>query len=194
MVLERDQKMLDWLKMFKLATTQQINDVSYQNMKVCYRRLDRLYKDGLLKREKNALGLGYVYSTERIRSLKQARHCFIRNDFYFKLREHATITDCYTERLYGKVKPDMTVVCKRNGKTYFFLVEVETNSNRHKVNIDKYHEFFLSEWRNHFKVKPTIIYVADKDIKSEVRFKHQKIDTKLNNFNSIFTPVEPQKK
>lgn len=186
MVLERDQIMLDWLNMFKIATPQQLNQVAYNNMDACYRRLRKLYSDKLIRREKNTIGLGYVYSTARIRSMQQAQHSFIRNEFYLKLNNVSIIKEVMVEKVFGSVRPDAVFMGLYNNKPYFFFVEVETNSNKHRVNTDKYNNFFLSEWREYLKTKPIVIYVTDKTIVSNSNFEYRKINTKLDKFETIF--------
>lgn len=186
MILEKDRVMLSFLNKFKIATTKQLDTIAYNSPKTCYRRLNKLAQDNIIKKHKNVIGMGNLYTTTRIRTLSQVQHSLTRNDFYIKLSQQATVLDCYVERVYGKVRPDAVIVCVYNGKQYFFLLEVETNGNGHGINIEKYNDFFLSDWRDYFKVKPTIIYVTDKPINKQCSFEYKILNTNLDDFESIW--------
>lgn len=186
MILERDSIMLEWLSQFKMATPQQINTLFYNNSDACYRRLRKLYSDKIIKRAKNTIGLGYIYYSEMARSTKQIQHCLTRNEFYIKLTESAKIHDVIIGRKYDHVIPDGVFVVEHNGKLHRFILEVETERNSHAINIDKYNNFFLSDWRKHFKSKPIVIYVTNKKLPSKCNFEYILLDTNLTNFNSIW--------
>lgn len=187
MVTARDRLMLDWLEQFRMATAEQINRVAYNNMPVTWKRLRKLAEDGLIYREKNTIGQGYLYSTNRIRTIKQFTHDNIRIEFYFKLAEHSTIDTILVEKVFGSIRPDALFIGDYEGDQYFFLLEVETNANRSSVNYDKYNNFFLKEWKEFFEVKPIVIYVTDKNIdSSKCRFTFKQLNTKLDNFIDIF--------
>lgn len=187
MVTERDRLALDWLEMFRTATAEQINKVAYNNMQVCWKRLRKLKEDGLVYRERNIYDTGYVFSTNRIRTLKQFNHDYIRSEFYFKLAAHSTISICMVEKVFGSIRPDAVFEVTCEGECYYFLVEVETNANRSTVNYEKYNKFFLKEWEQYFYQEPTVIYVTDKKIdNTKIRFEHRVLSTKLDNFAHIF--------
>ena len=186
MILENDRVMLNWLNKFKIATATQLNEIAYHNMKKCYSRLNKLTSDSIIKKYKNTIYLGNLYTTTRIRTVSQVQHSLLRNDFYIKLASQATIEDCYVERVYGRIRPDAVISCIHNNKPYFFLLEVETNQNGHGINISKYNEFFLSDWKNYFNVKPLIIYVTEKQINKECSFAYKMLNTSLDNFEMIW--------
>lgn len=186
MILERDEKMLEWLSQFKMATPTQINHLFYNNSDACYRRLRRLHEDKIIKRFKNTVGLGWVYCTEAARSTKQLQHCLTRNDFYIKLLEVSEVKDVLIGRKYANVIPDGYFKVVYKGRLYRFLLEVETERNAHAINIDKYNNYFLSDWKKDFAAKPTIIYVTNKKIPKKCSFNYKILDPKLENFNDIW--------
>lgn len=187
MITDRDKVMMDWLEVFRLATAEQLNRVAYNNQKVCWKRLKKLHEDGLLYRERNTLYKGYLYSTNRIRSVKQFTHNNLRNEFYFKLNECSIINTMLVEKVFGSIRPDAVFIGEYEGNFFFFLLEVETNSNKHKVNYEKYNDFFLKEWKDYFEEKPVVVYVTDKYVdSSKCKFKFKQLNTKLDNFISIF--------
>lgn len=186
MILEKDRIMLEFLNKFKIATTNQLNIIAYNSPKTCYRRLNKLTNDNIIKKHKNVIGMGNLYTTTRIRTLSQVQHSLTRNDFYIKLIKQADVIDCYVERVYGSVRPDCVIYCVHENKPYFFLLEVETNGNGHGINIEKYNNFFLSEWKEYFKVKPKIIYVTEKQINKQCSYEYVKLNTNLDCFESIW--------
>jgi len=189
MILERDEKMLEWLSQFKMATPAQINYLFYNNTDTCYRRLRKLHEDKIIKRFKNTIGLGWVYCTELGRSTKQVQHCLTRNDFYIKLIDTCgidNIKDVLIGRKYEHVIPDGYFKVVYNGKIYRFLLEVETERNAHAINIDKYNEYFLSDWRKDFNAKPTVIYVTNKKLPSKCSFSYKILNPHLDNFDQIW--------
>lgn len=187
MVTDRDRIALDWLEQFRLATADQINRVAYQNIKSCYKRLAKLHSDGLIYRERNTIGQGYLFSTNRIRSVKQFTHDSIRTEFYFKLAEHTEIDTILVEKVFGSIRPDAVFTGLYQGNFYFILLEVETNANRSSVNYEKYNNFFLTEWKEYFEQKPIVIYCTDKHIdEKRIKFDYRQIGTKLESFTDIF--------
>lgn len=187
MVTDRDSKMIQWLELFRMATAEQLNRVSYNNMPICWKRLRRLSDDGLLYRERNTIGQGYLYSTNRIRTIKQFNHDNIRNEFYFKLHEVSRIDVVMVEKVFGSIRPDAVCTGTYRGTDYFFLLEVETNANRSSVNYDKYNNFFLREWKSYFDEKPIVIYCTDKPVdETKIKFEYRHINTRLNDFTTIF--------
>lgn len=186
MILERDEIMLEWLSQFKMATPMQINQLFYNNTDTCYRRLRKLNNDGVIKRFNNPIDKGLIYCIQTNRSIKQIQHCITRNEFYIKLLSTCEVIDCIIGRCYDKVIPDGVFVCKKDGKTVRFLLEVETHRNAHAINIDKYNNFFLQDYANHFKTKPIVIYVTNKKMPTKCSFDYVLLDTNLNNFASIW--------
>ena len=90
MILEKDRVMLSFLNKFKIATTKQLDTIAYNSPKTCYRRLNKLAQDNIIKKHKNVIGMGNLYTTTRIRTLSQVQHSLTRNDFYIKLSQQAT--------------------------------------------------------------------------------------------------------
>lgn len=186
MIQERDEIMLEWLSQFKMATPMQINQLFYNNLDACYRRLRKLHQDGIIKRERNVIDKGWIYCNQLSRSTKQVKHCLIRNDFYIKLIDSCEIVDCIVGRKYDDVIPDGVFVCRKDGKIIRILLEVETQRNSHAINIDKYNSFFLEDYSKHFKTKPLVVYVTNKKMPGKCSFDYVVLEPKLSNFNDIW--------
>lgn len=188
MLTERDKVAIEWLEQFRLATPSQIAEIAYKgNMKVCYKRLGKLYRDKLIYRVDNTLNGGHIYSANRIRTVKQFIHDDIRNRFYLKLKEIADIDVCLVEKVFGSIRPDLVVTGSYKGKQFFFLVEVETNNNHSFINYAKYTDFWLTEWKKFFNEKGTVIYITDKPVREDkIDFKYKHLGTNLDELEHIF--------
>ena len=187
MITSRDKVALDFITNFKMVTPKQINKEVYNNLKVCYNRLNSLHDDKWLYKVENTVNKGFIYSCERIRTLKQFAHCSIRTEFYLALKEVSEVYHVDVEQRFGSIKPDLLISCMYNDSPYHFLVEVETNDNHSSINYKKYQEFFYREWRDYFNTKPTVIYVTDKNINTDrIGFDYKHIRTDLSNFTDIF--------
>lgn len=189
MIQERDEIMLEWLSQFKMATPSQINQLFYNNSDTCYRRLRKLSDDKIIKKTKNVIDKGIIYCTEFARSTKQMQHCLTRNDFYIKLINSCEVIDSIIGRNYDGVIPDGVFKCRKNGKVVRFLLEVETQRNSHAINIDKYNNFFLEDYRKHFQEKPLVVYVTNKKMPSKCSFDYVVLDPKLSNFDDIWRKI-----
>lgn len=187
MITSRDKVALDFITNFKMVTPKQVDKEVYNNLKVCYNRLNRLHDDKWLYKAENTVNKGFIYSCERIRTLKQFAHCSIRTEFYLALKEVSEVYHVDVEQRFGSIKPDLLISCMYNGSPYHFFVEVETNANHSSVNYDKYNKFFLAEYREHFNVKPVVIYITDKRIDSnKIYFDYRHIKTDLSDFINVF--------
>lgn len=189
MVTTRDKLALDFITQFKMVTAQQVAQVAYNNnIKITYNRLNRLYQDKLIYKTENKINRGFIYSQERIRTLKQYLHRYYRVEFYLKLRELTDIKMIMVEETFGSIRPDVLITCMYDNQFYFFSVEVETNANHSSISYDKYNNFFLNEWRKHFNAKPTVVYITDKVINSDkIHFAYKHIRTDLSNVTDIFS-------
>lgn len=189
MVTPRDRLALSFINQFKMVTAKQVAQVAYDdNIKIAYNRLNRLHQDKLIYKTENKINKGFIYSNERIRTLKQYLHRYYRTEFYLKLNQVADIETIIVEETFGSIKPDLLISCIYKNEFYFFSIEVETNANHSAINYNKYNNFFLKEWRKFFEIEPTVIYVTDKNVDDTmIRFKHKHIRTDLSNFNDIFS-------
>lgn len=191
MVTDRDRIALSFIKKFKMAVPRQIAKIAYEdNLKICYNRLNRLHKDKLIYKTENKIGKGFIYSSERLRTLKQFIHNDIRVEFFLKLLQMSDIEEVEVEPIMGSIRPDIKVIGVYKGEPYSFLVEVETNQNHSSINYSKNFNFLLSEWRAYFKddEKPIVIYVTDKKVdSSKIHFKYRHIKADLSNFQDIFS-------
>lgn len=185
MVLERDQEAIDFISKFRICSTKHVAEVSYNgNQTICAKRLKKLTDDKLLHRIKNPYGLGYLYSVNAIKSTKQLRHTLLRDDFHIRLLEMGCeILRVDVECDWGRVRPDAFYILKYEGKSYTFLLEVETAKNT--INTAKYNDFWLDEYKRYLKVPITVVYITDKPVKHS-RYDYKVVDLKLESILNIF--------
>jgi hypothetical protein len=163
-IMETEQKVLDFLEVFKCATTSQLTKLFYMTTKYPYnksrRRLKILYDDKHIKRERNSINMEYVYFPKKN---NQFNHSLILTEFYVQLQELAEIDKFEVEQPYGKIRPDGMCICGYKGFTHYFFIEVHISNN--KFNQDKYISYYGSrEWKQYFDVFPKVIIISDKKV------------------------------
>lgn len=184
MITERDEKMLEWLLQFKLATTKQINALHYKNITICNKRLLSLTKDKIVRRVRDPYSNQYLYSIKPIKTLSQLKHYYIRNDFYIKLFDIGC-QDIFcrsVEKAMGSIIPDMCVSFNYRNKSYIYFVEVERSDN--KINVEKYNRFFVQEYEEFITDPVPVIYVTHKKI-PRCNFKTISVNLKLTDIENI---------
>lgn len=165
MITTRDQAALDFLSNFKMGTIRQVAQISYEDDPIiANRRFKKFYDDKLITRIKNTIDQGYIYSHEKIKSLKQYRHYMLRNETYLKFLAYTDVQEVVVEKTFGSIRPDMTIAGMYNGEPYLYLVECETMNNGTLIDYSKYNCFFINEWKTYFSKKPIVLYVTDKKV------------------------------
>ena len=182
MITERDQVALDFIELFGVATTHQINRVAYNNIRVCQRRLVAMLKDGVVVRESNLYSKEYLYSTKKP-NLKQLRHKLLRNEFYIKIREIADVLSCWVEQPLGAARPDATMIITSKTDKKHYLIAVEIESSNNTINISKYEKMAQSD--DVTIPMPLVVYVTDKNIPQTKYFKWVKVSPKLDDLEKI---------
>lgn len=183
MVTNRDQKALDFIKLFKLVTIKQVSHAVYGDTTTANNRLLRLHKDGLLYRRKNAYDGGYCYAVNPIKSLRQYRHYINRTDFYLALIDHgAEIIDIVIDEQKGSIRPDAVIVYRSRGVVRMIALEVETRGDR--ANVGKYNAYMSNEWQEYFSVRPLIVYMSDRKIE-DLKYENVTIEEDLSNIGLI---------
>lgn len=188
MVTERDEVALSFIEEFQVATTSQINQVAYNNMRVCQRRMAALVNDGILVREQSVYTKEYIYSLKPINT-RQLRHKLLRVRFYLELCKVADVESFIVEKQLENLRPDGLVFAKhkQTGKDAVFALEVETSNN--KVNIKKYDEFIGEHFDKFFDIPPSKFFVAimtTKPIAKSDKVRVIKFDNKFTNIERLF--------
>ncbi len=156
MITKRDEAVLTFLQMMRVATTQQINNEVYNNLRVCQRRLTELAKLGEISRVKNKFDKQYVYSLSKTINISQLKHKLLRVDTYLALKQIADIKLAIVEEKYYTAIPDLFVMCSKKdgqGKMILLAIEIETSNN--SVNTSKYNSMKALD-----VPMPLVIYIS----------------------------------
>lgn len=187
MITERDKKALDFMEVFRMATIRQIAQVAYDDdVIIANRRFKKFYDDKLLTRCRNTIDMGYIYSLDKIKSMKQYRHYMMRNETYLKFLAYTKVHDVMVEKATGSVRADMVILGTHRGKAYLYMVECETIQNGTVIDYSKYNNFMINEWKEYFSIEPTVLYVTDKKIfKEKIDYNYKLIGSKLRDFDKL---------
>lgn len=180
MITKRDEKALEFIEMFGIATTKQINEVAYGNIRVCQRRLTTLYDMGVLYRTNNLYTKEYLYSMKKP-NLKQLKHKLLRNEFYIKLRTFSDVLLCQIEQPLGCIRPDGTFIVSLNKNNKQFLLALEVESSNNTINVSKYEKLALSGQ----KPMPLVVYITKKNVPLSRHFKWVKVSPSLDDLEEI---------
>ncbi len=162
MITKRDQRVIEYIEKFKVATTDTIAELFYPSIKVAQRRLREIAESKLLKRDRDHFTAQYYYYTKKN---NQLRHSLLLTDFYRELNKIATIEHFDNEFVIGELRADGLVVYKINGTAYVAFVEVQIANT--PVDIAKYEKLHKSTtYKNFFPVFPLIIAITNKKIPS----------------------------
>lgn len=184
---ERDEKILEFIKKFKVVTTSQIEKEFFskhkQSARLARRRLKKLYDAKLIKRERSHINYEYVYYFEKP---KQIRHQILVVDFYQAVKQYGRIIEFTPEKSMANIRSDAICKIARNNQLHLFCVEVELSNNG--FNQDKYEDFYISrEYKKWFQVFPKVVVVSDKKVNihpSKIRY--IQLSTEMEGIESIF--------
>jgi hypothetical protein len=179
MLTTRDLSILDFLDTYKIASTSTIAELFFPSKISCYKRLQTMYNEKVIKRSRESLNNEFIYYKKN--PPKQYKHRLLVTDFYRELHKRTTVVSFKPECVLENIRPDAVFAYKLNGKTYLGLLEVEISN---KGFSNKYEGFYTSElYKKFFPVFPQI-YVIGSRIKLPQNAKNNYIiiDDKLSNF------------
>lgn len=160
MITDRDKQVLEFLRKFKVATTDTIADIFYPSLRVAQRRLKILYENKALKRDREHFTSQFYYY---IQKPKQLRHSILLTDFYRELNKIANIEFFESEFAIEHVRADALAAYRIKNRGYIAFVEVQIANM--PLDIEKYENLYRSElYKKYFPVFPLIIAITDKNI------------------------------
>lgn len=175
MITTRDLKIVDFLTDYKIANTSTLAELFFPSRVACYKRLQVLSTQHVVKRVRDSVTSEYLYYKKLPR---QWKHSLLVTNFYRELHNKTEIINFKIEPVMGDIRPDAVFGYKYHGRTFAGLLEVEIS---HKgFNYAKYERFYSSDaYKNFLPVMPTIFVVGD-NIKlptdSKVKYKIIKTD------------------
>ena len=183
LLTDRDQQIIDFLSEYKCANTSSIADIFFNGSKrPCSRRLQLLREHGFIKSSQEFVCLEQIHYINR--KPTQLKHSSILSSFIGLIyKNDIEILKSKVEFKIENVRSDLLLVCKINGKTKIYFIEV---CNTKKFDIKKYLKLKESNtWRKVFPVFPEIIVISNKPVETDQRLDIIEIDLELNNFNKI---------
>ncbi len=159
---ERDEKIIEFLNTFKVATTSTIATIFFNSSKrPCTRRLKHLREHGFIKSSQEFVCLEQIHYINK--KPTQLKHSTIVTNFISKLYENnVEILKCKSEFKIGNVRCDLLVVFRLNNNVVIYFVEV---CNTKPFDINKYINLYKSnKWKEYFPVFPKILSISDKEI------------------------------
>ena len=180
---DRDSKILEFLQIYKCATTSTLANIFFNGSKrPCSRRLKHLREHGFINSSQEFVCLEQIHYVGK--KPTQLKHSTILTNFIAKLHQNnIDILKSKIEYKIQNVRSDLLLVCKIQDKSYIFFIEV---CNTKKFDVKKYIKLKESNsWRNIFPIFPGIIAISDKPVEKHKDLNIITIDLQLNDFNKL---------
>lgn len=179
----RDQEILNFLNEYKCANTSTIANIFFNGSKrPCTRRLKNLREHGFIKSSQDFVCLEQIHYINK--KPTQIKHSTIVTNFIGELyKNNIEILKTKLEFKIDNVRSDLLLVCKVDGKTKIFFIEV---CNTKKFDINKYIKLKNNNnWKEYFPIFPSIIVISNKPVDTNKDLNIITMDLDLNNFNNI---------
>lgn len=179
-----DQKILDFLEKYGVATTSTIKEyVGYKNIRSAQMRLKKMCeKYKLIKRKRDIQTNENIFFIEEV---KQLRHKLILTNFYREMLKRFEIIHFDGAFELGNVRPDGVVIYKdKTGKIKSALIEVQICHT--KFNTKKYQELLKSgDYKEYFGDNPfpNLIAITNQRLPQVKEFKIDQIKVDLSNID-----------
>lgn len=181
-ITDRDKEIIQFLKDFKVASTNTISDLFFNSsLRPCQRRLKYLCEHGYINSyQENVI-------TEKIHYLKKKptnlQHALILSEFISKLKINKIEVIKYkVPYKLENIIADAFIAIRINNKNLIYFVEVE---NTKQFDLEKYEKLYYSRnWKDIFPIFPGIIVISDKPIKVNNKFNIISIRLNLNDIDS----------
>ena len=180
---KRDQEIIKFLNDYKCANTSTIANIFFNGSKrPCNRRLKNLKEHGFINSSQEFVCLEMVHYIGR-RPL-QIIHSTILTNFIGELyKNNIEVLKSKIEFKIDNVRSDLILVCKVDGKTKIFFIEV---CNTKKFDLNKYVKLKINnKWKEYFPIFPSIIVISNKPYEANKDINIIGMDLDLNNFDVI---------
>lgn len=166
MVTSKDFEVIEFLKQYKVATTDTIKTLFYGNLRTTQHRLKVLSDKKLLNRSRDNVSNEYIYYLKRP---AQLRHKLLVTDFYRELSKQCKIAFFTPEPQIHNRRPDAFFGYTINGVNKLGFLEVEISNKGFD-----YSKYSDKTWCQELPLLPKIFVVSDK-----LKLKEFKTDFKL---------------
>ena len=159
MLTTRDKEIMDFLIDYKIASTSTIAELFFPSVEACYKRLQVLVRNKVVRRMRDSINNEYLYYHKKLP--RQLKHSLLVTDFYRELHKKAEIFSFKIEPVLDNIRPDAIFAYRYKGKNYLGLLEVEISNKG--FDYGKYERFYSTEvYKNYFPVMPTVFVVGDR--------------------------------
>ena len=180
---DRDNQIIEFLQNYKIANTSTIANIFFNGSKrPCTRRLKHLKEHGFINSSQEFVCLEMVHYIGRRPT--QIIHSTIVTNFIGELhKNNIEVLKSKVEFKIDNVRSDLLLVCKVDGKTKIFFIEV---CNTKKFDLNKYTKLKQNnKWKEYFPIFPSIIVISNKPVDTNKDLNIIIMDLDLNNFNNI---------
>lgn len=188
LVTERDQRIVDFLDTMKVAKSSQIQRIFFRGSSqakiLCNRRMLRMYKGKVVKRDRAFINTEFIYYRKKI---AQVDHSLYVTEFYAQLTGlNGEVIVYEVEKDFDIMRPDAAIDYLYKGKVYQLFLEVHLSTL--PFNQQKYEDFYSTgRWRNNYDVFPRIIVVTDRNLQfKESKLKFIKLPLSMKGIENIF--------
>lgn len=180
---DRDNKIIEFLRDFKCATTSTISDLFFNgSIRPTQRRMKFLTEHGYIRAyQENVI-------TEKIYYIKrkpiQLKHSLILSSLIAELKKHdVEILKYKVSYKLDHVIADCFLAIRYNNKNYIYFIEIE---NTKKFDLKKYEDLYFSRsWKNVFPLFPNILVVSNRVVNKNNKLSITNIKLDFSNINDL---------
>lgn len=180
-ITDRDKEIIQFLKDFKVASTNTISDLFFNSsLRPCQRRLKYLCEHGYINSyQENVI-------TEKIHYVKRKptnlQHALILSQFMAKLKiNNIEIIKYKVPYKFENIIADAFIAVRADNKNLIYFVEVE---NTKQFDLEKYEKLYYSRnWKEVFPIFPSIIVISNRKVNKNNLFNIIDIKLDLSNLN-----------
>lgn len=178
MLTTRDYEIIEFLREFKVASTETIAELMFPSLSACQKRLKVLCDNKKINRIRDNINRQYIYFVSRP---KQLRHSLLVTDFYRELHKRVDdVVNFKLEPVLGDIRPDAVFGYRLNKKGYIGLLEVEISNKG--FNTVKYDKFYREDCGKYFPAQPILFIVSDTVKLFRANFMVHIFNTSLSDF------------
>ena len=176
---DRDNKIIEFIKDFKAATTSTIADMFFPSLRTAQRRLKHLSQHGYIKAHQEHITLEKIYYINK--KPTQLKHSLILSSFIAEIKKaDIEILKYKVQFKLANTITDCLLVLSYKSKNYIYLIECE---NTKAFNLKKYEDLYYSRaYKDVLPKFPSIVVISNRAVKKSDKF--DVIDVKLD-FSNI---------
>jgi hypothetical protein len=182
MITERDRRIIEFVQEFRAVYIEHVRRRFFANYRqgkrLASRALLKLWKVGEVRRTQDQYTRRLVYYSG---SKSQLRHKLLVTEFYSRL---PGLVHFEREKAIGNVQADAYAICRRGGREYHYLLEVQISHQ--PVDTEKYERLARNRlWPG--KVFPRVIVISDRRLKIDSPIQFLRVGTDFKEWKEVIT-------